>query len=152
MRIRVTAKVQSKGDANKRVEAILQGMKGPKSVRVGFPAGAAPSDIIAIATYNHEGTSRGIPPRPFITTAMFKGRGELRSFLRAEAKSIIQGKGNLTQSMQRLGLKGVDLIQTQIASNMPPANAPGTVRQKGSSRTLIDTGRMLGAVTYKVEG
>lgn len=151
MNVRVTVDVQTKGNAKAMLERVLRTAGKGGKVKVGFPAGAAPGDLIAIATYNHEGTSRGIPPRPFITQAFFKGRGELRSFMRAEAKAILTGRITPAQSLPRLGLMGQKMIQKQILSNMAPANAPSTIRQKGSSRTLVDSGRMAQSVTWAIE-
>ncbi|WP_406858497.1 hypothetical protein ABEG18_13060 [Alsobacter sp. KACC 23698] len=153
MQIRASIKVQRPGDAKAKLETIAKGLRGPSKVKVGFPAGKAPGDLISIAYWNHFGTSRGIPPRPFITTAMFKGRGELRSFITAEAKKIVFA-GNPTPmryALQNLGMKGQDMVQMQILSNMPPPNAPSTVQQKGSSRTLVDTGRLVGSVTWAID-
>ena len=70
MNIRVTVETQSRGNAKAMLERVLREFakaRGDAKVKVGFPAGQAPGDLIAIAVYNHEGTSRGIPPRPFIT-------------------------------------------------------------------------------------
>ncbi|MDH7597550.1 MAG: hypothetical protein QHG98_07435 [Methanothrix sp.] len=41
-------------------------------------------------------------------------------------------------------------VVKKILSNIPPPNAPSTVRKKGSSKTLVDTGAMVGAVTHRV--
>ncbi len=164
--ISVTVKVERRGvDLEKRLKQIREALtKGPQKVKVGFPAGKAPGDVIAYAFYNHEGTNRAkgdvffkggkfgisgpIPPRPFITVAMFKGRGRIRAHLRAEFKAILAGKVDLKASLTRGGMLGQDLIQMQIGSNMGPANSPMTIELKGSSRTLIDSGRMLGSVTW----
>jgi hypothetical protein len=37
----------------------------------------------------------------------------------------------------------------EVMSNIPPPNAPSTIAQKHSSHTLIDSGEMLGHITYK---
>lgn len=164
--VSVSVKIERKGaDLEKRLKQIKDALaKGPTKVKVGFPAGKAPGDVIAYAFYNHEGTNRAkgdvffkngkfgisgpIPPRPFITVAMFKGRGAIRMHLRAEAKAIFNGKADLKASLTRVGMLGQDLIQTQIGSNMGPANSPMTIELKGSSKTLVDSGRMLGSVTW----
>jgi hypothetical protein len=155
MNFRVTVQSQRKGDAKAMLERVLRefakAQGNEAKVKVGFPKGQAPGDIIAIAVYNHEGTSRGIPPRPFITRAFFKARGELKTFLRAEAKGIFTGRIGLAQALPRLGIWGQTKIQDQIGSNMPPRNAASTIRQKGSNKTLIDTGRMRQSVTWAIE-
>lgn len=40
-------------------------------------------------------------------------------------------------------------IVRRILSNTPPPNAQSTIAKKGSSKTLIDTGEMLGHVTHR---
>lgn len=157
-------KVERKGDASKTFKNIIQSTKGPTKVKVGFPSGKAPGDLISIAYWNHEGTNRAkgdvfmrngkigisgpIPPRPFITVAMYKGRRQIRYFLSATAKAMLQGKADLKTGLTKLGMTGQDMIQIQIGSNMGPANSPMTIYLKGSSGTLRDSGRMFQSVTW----
>ena len=132
----------------KKIEASAG--KAPKGVRVGLPKGSD-GGVLDIALYNHFGTSRGIPPRPFITIGIAKKRGEIRASLRQIAKSVVEGKYDLGTGMEKLGQLGQQAIQDQIGSNMPPPNSPATVKAKGSSKTLIDTGRMRASITFQVE-
>lgn len=148
--IRASVTVSRKGGMDKHVQKIIKAAQGPKSVKVGLPKGKAAANVIEYAVYNHEGTVH-IPRRPFITVAMFKGRGELRGDMRKIAKSVVSGKSTISRQLPKLGLKGAGLVQDQIASNMPPGNAASTIRQKGSSGTLIDTGRMRQSVTWEIE-
>jgi hypothetical protein len=149
--IRATLTVTRKGDASKHVDKIVKASKGPTSVKVGLPKGKAAANVIEYAVYNHEGTVH-IPRRPFITVAMFKGRAEIRGVMRTIARGVIEGKSDLRVGMEKLGLKGAGLVQSQISSNMGPPNKASTVRQKGSSTTLIDSGRMRQSITHEVEG
>jgi len=159
-------KVEHKGvDLMRRLRKVKFSLTNdPKKVKVGFPAGKAPGDLISIAYWNHEGTNRAkgdvfmrngktgisgpIPPRPFITVAMFKGRRVIKMALYAETKALFDGKSDLKKSMTRLGMAGQDLIQVQIGSGMGPANSPMTIFLKGSSKTLVDNGRMFQSVTW----
>lgn len=145
-----TVKITDKGDMHGRLQKLLAATKGPTTVKVGLPAGKAPGDLVSIAFWNHYGTSRGIPPRPFISMALFKGRTQIRAAMRAHAKAMMNGTMTMDRALPLLGIQGQTLIQNQIGSNMPPPNAPSTIAAKGSSSTLIDTGRMLGAVTWAV--
>lgn len=168
--ISVTAefKTLESGRFRRVLEALkIVAKKAPPLVKVGFPAGKVAGDLISIAYWNHEGTSRAkgdvffkngkfgmsgpIPPRPFIQVAMYAGQGEIRTFIRAEAKAIMQGKGDIRRSLERIGIMGAQLIEDQIGSNMAPANSPMTIELKGSSATLIDTGRMRQSVTWKID-
>ncbi len=150
--IRARVTLRRRGDLRGHIMKIQTALQGPKAVKVGLPAGKSPADVLDIAAWNHFGTSRGIPPRPFISVAMFKGRGEIRMNLRKIAYEVTVNAKPLTPELQRLGFYGAGLIQTQIASNMPPPNAPSTIARKGSSRTLIDTGRMRQSITWALDG
>lgn len=149
--IRTRTTLRQRGDLSKHIAKITRGLEGPRKVKVGFPAGKADTDVVSIAVWNHFGTSRGIPPRPFITIAMFKARAEIRANLRKIAEATVVKGIPVSRQLPKLGAYGAGKIQDQIAANMPPANAPSTVKQKGSSRTLIDTGRMRQSVTWALD-
>jgi hypothetical protein len=165
--IRATVSVQRNGEFEKRLEQIVKNAKGPASVKVGLPAGKVSPSVIQIGFWNHEGTNRAkgdvffrngkvgisgpIPARPFITVAMFKGRGQIRAQLRNIAKKVVEGKALLPQEMELLGQFGADLIKDQISSGMGPPNSAMTVALKGSAQTLNDTGRLVASVTHEVE-
>ncbi len=149
--IRTKVTLRRRGNLANHIAKIEKGVQGPKVVKVGFPKGKADADLVSIAIWNHFGTSRGIPARPFITIAMFKNRRQIRAALRKIAEGTVQKGTPLATQMPKLGVLGTGMIQDQIASNMRPANAPSTIRQKGSSRTLIDTGRMRQSVTWEVD-
>lgn len=150
--IRSKVTLRRRGDLRGHVQKMEKALAGPTKVKVGLPGGKAPADVVQIAVWNHFGTSRGIPPRPFITIAMYKGRAEIRANLRRVAYQVTVNAKPLTPELQKLGAYGAGKIQDQIASNMPPPNAPSTVAQKGSSGTLIDTGRMRQSITWELDG
>jgi hypothetical protein len=54
-------------------------------------------------------------------------------------------------SLQRLGIEAQGDVQMSIVSGGWAPNSPVTVKMKGSSRPLIDTGAMRQSVTYVVE-
>lgn len=149
--VRTKVTHRHRGDLANHIEKITKGLEGPRKVKVGFPAGQADADVVSIAIWNHFGTSRGIPPRPFITIAMFKNRGEIRTNLRKIAESTVVKGIPVSRQLPKLGAYGAGKIQDQIAANTPPPNAPSTVKQKGSSRTLIDSGRMRQSVTWALD-
>lgn len=151
MRIRAKVTHRHRGDLRGHIHKIERAVQGPTKVKVGLPAGKADADVVSIAIWNHFGTSRGIPPRPFITVAMYKGRGAIRVNLRKVAYNVTVNGKPMTPELQKLGVYGAGLIQDQISSNMPPPNAPSTVRQKGSTGTLIDTGRMRQSITWALD-
>lgn len=160
MRIRVTSKVQTRGDLSARIAKIRKSAQGPKSVKVGLIAGLSSAKVIEYGVYVHEGTAGGasgggwggpVPPRPFLQVAMFKHRAQFKQMTRAAAKKVLSGDGDLRQQLNAIGLNGVNWVREQISSNMAPANSPTTIKIKGSGQTLIHSGAMLANITYKVE-
>lgn len=146
----VKVEIRRKGDARPILERISKAIFGPTQVKVGFPAGKAGGDIVARAVYNEFGTSRGIPERPFIRNAMKAGRDEFKAQVTADAKSILNGNMDMEQALSRLGISGQGKIQKEMP-NTPPPNHPDTIKQKGSSTTLVDSGQLRAAVTWAID-
>jgi hypothetical protein len=150
--IRARVTLRQRGDLRGHIMKIQTALKGPKAVKVGLPAGKSPADVLDIAAWNHFGTSRGIPPRPFISVAMFKGRGEIRMNMRRIAYEVTVNGKPLTPELERLGVYGERLIQAQISSSMPPPNAPSTIARKGSATTLVHKGRLRQSIGWALDG
>lgn len=136
----------------KKHKDLPKSIKGPRRVKIGFPSGAADGGVISRAVWNNFGTSRGIPERPFMQNSVRANRGKYQTAMRSSAAKILRGETSLQVVMQKLGILGQGDIQAEITSLMTPPNAPSTIRQKGSSKPLIDTGEMRSAVTFRVEG
>jgi hypothetical protein len=141
----------------KGIAGLFGAFRGPDTVRVGFPAGKADSDVIERALFNEFGT-KTIPERPALRNAVRNNRDEYQAMMKAEARTILLGaiKGQdaaraKRRALQRLGIKAQGDIQSEITSLQTPPNAASTIRQKGSSNPLIDTGEMRNSVTYKIE-
>lgn len=135
----------------KRHAKIPTKIAGPSKVKVGFPEGEADNDIVARAVWNHFGTSRGIPARPFLLNAIRKNRRLYRSALKASAAKILRGETTMERTLSKLGIFAQGHIQEEITNLRTPPNAASTIAAKGSSNPLIDSGEMRGAVTYKVD-
>lgn len=123
---------------------------GPSTVKVGFPEGEVDNDIVARAVWNHYGTSRGIPARPFLLNAIRKNRRNYRVALKTSAAKILRGETTMNVVLSKLGILAQGDIQSEITTLRSPANAAATIAAKGSSNPLIDDGEMRGAVTWKV--
>lgn len=144
------ATTRQKGSLARHLAQLRKALSGPVSVDVGFPAGKVGPDIVAIASYQQFGTSRGIPARPFMTIALFRGERAIRGEMRQAARLTVTKTLPLATHLPRIGAYGATLIKQQIENNTPPPNAASTVRKKGHGRTLIDTGAMKEAVTWKI--
>jgi len=151
VQIRLTAKISETGDLDSVINRIKRAIEGRKAIQVGLPGSKVSGDVLQYAIWNHYGTSRGTPARPFITVAIYKNRSKLQAHMKTIAFGAIRSGTSLESGLAKLGAYATGLIQDQIASSMPPPNAPSTVQQKGSSGTLIDTGRLRQSVTWDWE-
>ena len=71
--------------------------------------------------------------------------GRARQFIDNLLKNV---SANLEEAGEFLASKMAEEIQ----SGIPPALSPATVKAKGSSTPLIDTGEMMGDITHKMNG
>lgn len=131
-----------------------------RKVAVGFPhgrlnaphyeskhGGQGPS-IIDVAIQNNFGI--GVPRRDFMTPATEKWQEWCTEFVNAVKAQIIEGKVNVDDLLSQMGMKGADIISEEIIALKEPPNAPETIRRKGSSNPLVDSGDMSKAPTFEL--
>lgn len=126
-------------------------MKKVKGARAGYYKNISYPDgltLIENALIQEFGTEH-IPPRPFLRKAL-KKNPEWAKFVKELFDANGDGHLTLEQIAAQVGLMMKDAIQEAISSNIPPPNAPSTIRQKGSSKTLIDTGTLRNSVQSMV--
>jgi len=138
----------------KRIVAELTAVDG-KAVKVGVLSDAGSEaggqSLASVATYNEFGTSRGIPPRPFMAQTFETRNREISEFIAKQKDAVLDGKATFSGALGKIGEKYKGMIQREIASGGFAANAPATIRQKGSSKPLIDTGRLRQSINWELE-
>ena len=121
--------------------------------RVGFQSGKATeedgTDICDIAAWNELGNEH-IPSRPFIRNSVDNHSDEINSFLMEKRNDLVNG-ASARQVLNEIGVFQKDLIQAEIVNGSFEPNAEATIKKKGSSKPLIDTGRMRQSVNYVVQ-
>lgn len=133
----------------------LKAITGDSHVKVGFPAGKSSAGNINKAVWQEFGTRGGgwggpIPERPFMRNAMRANRGKYQQAMRTSAPKLLTGETTLSTVMSKLGVLAQGDIQQEITNLTSPPNSPVTIKLKGSSKPLIDSGQMRAAVTWKV--
>lgn len=98
--------------------------------------------------------SKNIPPRPVLkpATAQPKVKKQVGEMIRNGAVAAFKGDVKTAeQYYEKAGMLGRDACRDYIleGSNLAP-NSPVTIARKGSSLPLVDTGQMLGAISYAV--
>jgi len=123
-------------------------------VKVGVLS-SAPADkktkanLASIAAYNEFGTSR-IPARPFMAQTFDQNYSEIRSFIESESGKIIDLKQTIPGALSKIGLFYQAKTQAQITRGEFVPNSPLTIKMKGSSKPLIDTGRLRQSINHEV--
>jgi hypothetical protein len=151
----------------------------PEGGKVGYPSkhkigpveSMDMSEIAKIAAWNEFGvpkklseSMRGIMtgrstsawklvPRAFFRTAIDGGREKIFEMSNKFANLAMIGKLTVDQAFENLGLYMQSIIRESIRHGQWAPNAPSTIKAKGPSKPLIDTGQMINSVTHvKVTG
>ena len=69
---------------------------------------------------------------------------------KAHLPKVALGKMTAFDALDLVGIVAKTGIQQKISSIYSPPNSPATIRRKGSSKPLIDTGYMLASVSNSV--
>lgn len=93
----------------------------------------------------------GIPARSFIRQAFERRRDELVQLQAKLSEAILAGKIDEKRAMGLLGAWGSGAIKATITRDGTFAPLkPATVKRKGSDKPLINTGQLVGAITFVV--
>ena len=122
-------------------------------VRIGFQHGKATeddgTDVCDIAAWNELGTVN-MPSRPFMRKSVDENEDKINDFVQSVKKELISGTP-ANQVLKKIGIFQKDLMQEKITEGSFAPNAPSTIPKKGSSKPLIDTGRMRQSVNYVIQ-
>lgn len=112
------------------------------------------NELIIYAATNEFGTTKAgklrnviIPARSFIRSTF----NEQVSKVVKRYEKILANPTNYDKKLKLIGLDQVSKIQQKIIDIKTPANKPSTIKRKGSSNPLVDTGAMGKAVNYEVQ-
>lgn len=126
---------------------------GELQVRIGFQHGEATeddgTDVCDVAAWNELGTVN-MPSRPFLRKSVDENEGKIKSYLKS-MKNVMLNGASAEEILKEIGIFQKDLIQEKITDGEFAPNAQSTIRQKGSSKPLIDTGRMRQSVNYVIK-
>lgn len=107
--------------------------------------------LVEVATA-HEFGAGPIPERSFIRRTI---REKERAIVGLQAKltaQVVEGRLTMERALQLIGAFVAGEIKKRIAEGapIPPPLKAATIEAKGSSRPLVDTGQLAGAVAWEV--
>lgn len=128
----------------------------PSRVRVGIPDDSITypdgTSLLLVAIVQEFGTFDGrIPERSFLRAMIVENKNFFKKFWDKHAEAILTGKVDPKLVLELLGQMAEAKAKEKVVSLSDPANAPSTVRAKGSSNPLVDTGLLLGSIRYEVD-
>ena len=132
----------------------VAGLSEPTSIAVGVLERDAQTEdgavtVLDVGTWNEFGTV-GIPSRSFIRDWVDGNRKRAQGILKKLLQRVIAGELTEDASLEQFGAWAKGEIQARIARGVPPPNAASTVKRKGSSTPLIDTGILRSSIDYEV--
>jgi hypothetical protein len=107
--------------------------------------------------HEHGSPLKNIPARPFIRPAISLPRNQkmIRAQLAVAARAVLAGdESAANRELNKTGLLAANAVKRFLAdfpANQLAPNAPSTIRRKGSSTPLIDSGELRRAVSYIVK-
>lgn len=120
----------------------LFGEKGDSKVE------GADLTIAQLAAVHEFGADGHIPTRPWVSVGFERAMPDMEEVIAKGVDQVIAGSTSAGEVLDRATLIAETEIKEYGVSGVPPPNAPSTIARKGSSVTLVDTGRMVGSVTH----
>lgn len=90
-----------------------------------------------------------IPERAFLRTGYDKNRKAVMKKAQLMLADVVTGKMSEGAFFKAIGLELSSKIKDYAVELSSPGNHPYTVDQKGSSNPLVDTGDMIGSITWR---
>lgn len=91
-----------------------------------------------------------IPERSFIRSTFDEKKSDFELVIDGMIERYVTGQIEFQLMVDAIGEYLVSLVRKQIVAIDSPPNHPATIEQKGSSNPLVDTGRMIDSITFKV--
>ncbi|MDC9606857.1 hypothetical protein [Xenorhabdus griffiniae] len=143
------------GAALKSLEAKLRELS-PFRVYVGVPASKNQRDDetgisnAEIAAAQEFGVPGYIPERSFLRSTVDENKEKAAKLLANSIRETLLTDGDKTAPFALVGEKMAGEVKRKIQAGIEPALNPKTVKRKGSSKPLIDTGQLVQSITYEV--
>jgi hypothetical protein len=127
------------------------------SVMVGIPEGKngrTDEDEIGsagiLAVHEFGAPEQGIPERSVVRKSIHDNLGKYRKLNEQNLRKVVRGEMSVAQALGILGAVASGDVQLTIRTADLAPLKPETIRRKGSSKPLIDTGQVIQSVTFEV--
>ena len=108
-------------------------------------------NMASLALIHERGSAANkIPARPFMKQTRQRAEGHFARLLRRLYKQVVNGKISPFDGLAKLGTAYEGEMKNTFTTGSFTPNKPATIKRKGSSRPLIDTGHLRQSITSKV--
>jgi hypothetical protein len=151
--IRVTRKTTVIDRGWNKISRELRGSSNSHS-KIGLPANGKTSgrysmpDLIDVAFENEFGNKK-IPERSFIRSAVDENAPAIKAIQAKAVRAVTGGQTTIRQALIGMGEAVEKMIKQKIKTGPFAPNAPLTVKKKGSSQPLIDTGQLINSIQHE---
>ena len=94
---------------------------------------------------------KNIPRRSFIRVPIENNIKEITKLIENNHKLVSENAMSAKVALDRIGIKAQNTIKESFRNNDWKPLKRATIKRKGSSRPLIDTGQLIGSISYIVE-
>lgn len=102
----------------------------------------------------HEFGSRDgkIPERSFMRRTVDGKREQIKQLFRRGLKAVAEGGTDADEVLESVGQFAAAEMKKTVTTGpgVSPPNRPSTIARKGSSRPLVDSGRMINSISHQV--
>ncbi len=134
-------------DIDRGYKAFVRGFRAVDGLGVTVGVHAEEGSELARIAAAHEYGTRTIPKRSYLRATLDARVDEYRAQSVRALRAALDGK-DAAKELDRLGARMAADVRATIRAGLSPALAPGTRRK--NAKPLIDTGRLLGAITHKL--
>lgn len=114
------------------------------------PDGPSNYSLAEIAAVHEFGSEDGtIPKRSFLRDWVDGNRDDIEKFLVRALVAQTEGQ-RIEKGLGQLGEYAIGQIKERISDNIPPPLSDATIKRKGSSVALIDTGQLRGSISWEI--
>ncbi len=131
--------------------SVRVGVLGANALQV--HAGGSYTNVQIAVTHEFGAPAAGIPERSFIRSTFVTRRDELVKLQAAACRGILAGKYSIEHALGLIGAWAAGAVREQITKYGPFLFAPlaaRTIAAKGKSGPLVDSGQLVGSITFVV--
>lgn len=136
-------------EIQRKVEELSQ-----KQVVVGAISGEVREDGVTNAdllVINELGSViKGIPERPVLRVTIANNHSVIKSVLSKKVAECLGDQLSVDEAYSHVGIVVKNAVLDTFDSNNFTPNDPKTIKQKGSSKPLIDEGKLRASINYEV--